>query len=272
MQAKAKRMNVRWVALALAVAAGVLTNTSTTRADLAEAWGYNHYGQLGDGPKTYSLVPVIVTDLSSGVTAIAAGDYHSLAVQNGGIYVWGANGYGQLGDGTTISRSTPVAIAGLSSGVTAIAGSSSYSLAVQNGGVYAWGSNLAGQLGDGTTHDSLLPERIDPTDLTDIVAVAACYDSSYALSADGSLWVWGDSGEGALGLGLGTRTSDYRIPHHLLPPTGYAFTSIDADGNGLHVVATLASVPEPASLSLLTFAGLGLLGRRRRYQAGITKN
>ena len=68
-------------------------------------------------------LPVALTGpLSGGVTAVAAGVYHSLAVRDGGVYAWGYNVDGQLGDGTKTNRYTPVALTGaLSSGVSAIA-------------------------------------------------------------------------------------------------------------------------------------------------------
>jgi alpha-tubulin suppressor-like RCC1 family protein len=161
------------------------------------AWGWNGDGQLGGGSTTNT-----VSGLSTGVTAIAAGGYFSLAVQNGGAYAWGDNMYGQVGDGTHAdARYLPVAVSGLSNGVTAIAAGANHSLAVRNGGVYAWGNNDNGELGDGTTSDVWTPERIDPNDLNNIVAVAAGFASSYALSADGTLWVWGDNSYGELGLG-----------------------------------------------------------------------
>ena len=106
------------------------------------AWGHNEYGQLGDGTQTLGrLTPVQVSGLS-GVIAIAAGEYHSLALKSDGtVWAWGGNYEGQLGDGTTNNKLTPVQVSGLS-GVIAIAASYRHSLALKSDGtVWAWGSN-----------------------------------------------------------------------------------------------------------------------------------
>ena len=74
------------------------------------SWGWNEYGQLGDGSTTGRLTPVQVSGLSD-VTSIAAGVHHSLALRSDGtVWSWGGNGNGQLGDGTTTSRLTPVRV------------------------------------------------------------------------------------------------------------------------------------------------------------------
>ena len=245
-----------------AVAAGYYHSLAVKNGGLY-AWGYNDHGQLGNGTTTQENTRVAVTGMSSGVTAIAAGNFHSLALQNGKLYAWGDNDDGQLGNGTTTSSSTPFTVTGLSSGVTAIAAGSYHSLAVQNGNVYAWGYNFYGQLGDGTTVNHSTPEEIDPNDLHNIVAVAAGVEFSYALSSNGSLWAWGYSQEGELGSFFG---QDYPTPEHLLPPSGYLYTSIAAGADGAFVLATLAPVPEPASLSLLALGLLPLLARPRRHR------
>ena len=103
------------------------------------AWGYNGNGELGDGtnsgPQTCagfpcSSVPVQVSSLT-GVTAIAAGGHHNLALLSGGtIWSWGENDFGQLGDGTATERDTPVQVSGLTGVIIAIAGGDYHSLAL----------------------------------------------------------------------------------------------------------------------------------------------
>ena len=65
------------------------------------AWGWNGYGQLGNGTTTNSSTPVAVS-LPSGttITAIAGGSFHSLALSSSGqVLAWGRNYEGQLGNG-----------------------------------------------------------------------------------------------------------------------------------------------------------------------------
>ncbi|WPB80036.1 RCC1 repeat-containing protein [Archangium violaceum] len=63
------------------------------------AWGDNSSYQLGNGTSSYTKVttPVRVKNLT-GVTALAAGDNHTLGLrQDGTVWAWGSNSYGQVG-------------------------------------------------------------------------------------------------------------------------------------------------------------------------------
>jgi hypothetical protein len=232
------------------IAAGAFHNLAIRNGGVY-AWGDNVNGQLGNGTNSSSNTPVTVSGLSSGVTAVAAGLAHSLAIlQDGSVVAWGYNQYGQLGNGTTNSSNAPVAVSGLSNGVTAIAAGFYHSLAIQKGGVFAWGDNGYGELGNGTFTNSSVPIHVDPTDLTNITAVAGGNFTSYALGSDGSLWGWGENNNGQLG--LGTNTPYYLTPQHVLPPVGYVYTSVSANSIGTQAVATLAPVQTSGGAALLT--------------------
>ncbi|MFG2111457.1 Ig-like domain repeat protein [Streptomyces sp. NPDC048718] len=125
------------------------------------AWGYNAWGQLGDGTTTNRRTPVAV-HLPAGttVTTVGAGHAHNLALTtDGGLFAWGNNYFGQLGDGTTTDRHTPVEIQ-LPAGTkaTKLAGGNGHSMALTSDGrIITWGSNTYGQLGDGTLTNRSTP-------------------------------------------------------------------------------------------------------------------
>ena len=117
------------------------------------AWGYNGTGQLGNGPPSTGLTPPGQVGSLTGVTAIAAGQYHALALMSDGtVRAWGSNVSGQLGDSSTTQRNAPVPVTGLPvvpGGAIAIAAGGNHSYALMaDGTVWAWGYNGYGQLGN----------------------------------------------------------------------------------------------------------------------------
>lgn len=126
-----------------------------------QCWGANDCGQLGAGPTlALSAVPVPVVGLTSGVTAITAGECTTCAVVDGGAQCWGRNSNGELGNNATTDSPVPVQVLGLTSGVTAIAAGTYHTCAAVNGKVQCWGRNRNGQLGNDSTVDSLVPVEV----------------------------------------------------------------------------------------------------------------
>lgn len=219
---------------------GVATGTNHTLAfqkySTIRAWGFNRYGQLGngltaDGQTPNSKVPVAVRKKGSpsslsGVTAVAAGGYFSLAVDRDGyVWSWGNNAYGQLGRQPYIANSVFVAMSSQTAdkvqtevqtsvngspitGVISVAAGGGHSLALKGDGtVLAWGYNGYGQTGDAATIKSNTvypfivtfsdPPRLDVR----IVKIAAGGSHSLALDSDGYIWGWGYNYFGQLGNG-----------------------------------------------------------------------
>lgn len=131
-----------------------------------KCWGRNSYGQLGDGTRHDSSVPVEINRPGNiPAVALAAGRDHTCAVFQGGtVECWGSNGSGQTGDRATGSYTLrPVAVAGLSNATTVAAGAYHSCASFDDGGVRrvaCWGNNRYGQLGNGTNTNSLTPVRV----------------------------------------------------------------------------------------------------------------
>lgn len=134
---------------------------------LVYCWGYNFYGQLGNGNTTTATAPIPVS--TSGVlsgkklVAVAAGYNSSCAIDTAGLaYCWGRNNLGQLGNNSTVDSSLPVAVN--TSGVLAgkklwniVAGSDHFCAIATDGNAYCWGRNVYGQLGNGNLTTSTVP-------------------------------------------------------------------------------------------------------------------
>jgi alpha-tubulin suppressor-like RCC1 family protein len=187
------------------VAAGSSSTVALKSDGTVWAWGYNGYGQLGDGTSTDRSMPSPIPQLSD-LSAIAGGKNHTIALKSDGtVWAWGYNGYGQLGDGTKSTKTTPVKVETIDD-VIAIAGGVSHTVALKSDGtVWAWGANGEGQLGDGTTTNRLTPTAV--LQLSGILAIAAGDYHTVALKSDGTVWAWGYNRYGQLGNGT-TDTKD----------------------------------------------------------------
>jgi alpha-tubulin suppressor-like RCC1 family protein len=193
-------------------------------------WGFNYYGELGDGTKTASSVPpsdtlplVAVTVIAgpgsstplTDVRAIAAGLRHTCAVlADSTVKCWGWNSTineptaitgsgGQLGDGTVTDRLAPVTVIAAAgskdplSGVQALAAGWFHTCALMiDTTVKCWGTNKEGELGDGTTTDTTAPVAViaapgSTSPLSGVMAIASGDFRTCALLADTTVTCWG---------------------------------------------------------------------------------
>ncbi len=205
-------------------------HTLGLRADgTVMAWGENNLGELGlgesTGPETCgsyacSKVPVQVPGLT-GVVAVAAGDYHSLALRSDGtVWAWGDNEYSELGLGGSSGPEScgsepcsmhPVQVPGLTD-VVAIDASYYYNLALRGDGtVLFWGYNRYGESGDGVGTEAgclCIDHPVPVPGLSGAVAISAGWYLSSALLADGTIKDWGYNEYGEVGNGtLNTENS-----------------------------------------------------------------
>ncbi|REE98420.1 S8 family serine peptidase [Thermomonospora umbrina] len=189
---------------------------------------------------------VTVTDLEGDMTitprrnsvSVAAGDEHTLVVDNytSGVWAGGGGARGQLGIGSTQNSTTMVAIPGLSN-VSAVAAGDDFSLALSSGAIWAWGANDQGQLGDGTTTDRSTPVKVNG--ITNAVSIAAGARHGMAVLSDGTVRAWGDNVHGQLGDGT---TNDRSTPISVSALTGVSTIERGAiDGGAGHSLALLAS-------------------------------
>jgi len=190
-------------------------------------WGYNRYGQLGNGQyigtgdigdssNIDSTVPVKV-NRDPGVMAgknmvkLFVAQYHSCALSTDGyMYCWGYGESGQLGTGNNDDARVPVQIGGALAGkvITDIGGSNNTSCAIAEGKIYCWGANGNGQVGIGSTSNVNTPTLVSTgsgsSDLpASYTATALSTSGSRAAQmcavANGKAYCWGQNGNGSIG-------------------------------------------------------------------------
>ena len=199
------------------VSAGDRYSCGVSVGDLAYCWGYNGWGQLGDGTGGGGLFRTEATPVVGGLTfrQVSAGDLHTCGVTTSNVaYCWGDNSSGQLGDGTRTTRVRPVRVAGGLLFRSVSVGEQGLLLGHHTCGVtttnvaYCWGENTLGELGDGTTTDRLRPVRVARG--LAFRDVSAGGGHTCGVTTSNVAYCWGVNQAGQLG--IGNRTGPQRCP------------------------------------------------------------
>lgn len=141
----------------------VVTNSANLVVSPVAIWG---------GTDISPTIGLFVPNGLTNVTAVSAGEYHSLALKQDGhvvAWAWGSNTYGETNVPPDLTNAVAVVAGGY------------FSMALRNDStITAWGDNQYGQTNV-------------PADLTNVVQVAAgCY-YGMALKQDGTVVAWGDN-------------------------------------------------------------------------------
>ena len=145
---------------------------------------------------------------------VAAGAAHTVCVtEDGLVFAFGGNGFGQLGVGGTENRLLPTLLRGEleNKPVLQVAAGGAHTMFVTADGlVFACGFNGMGVLGVGDTEGSLVPTLVTGQLQGKTVVYASAGDNhTLCITADGSLFAWGENTLGPLGVG---DTEDRQVP------------------------------------------------------------
>jgi alpha-tubulin suppressor-like RCC1 family protein len=187
-------------------ASSAVTPTAGTPAGALYAWGYDGYGQLGDGEETEGGRDSARVG-SANWKAATAGWTQSLAIKSDNT-LWGFGGTsnGELGAVyANWANPTPTQI-GSSEWLSVSAGFYHAHAIRSDGTLWGWGGVGSGApvIGDGASTQRNAPVQIGSD--TNWASVSSGYSHTLAIKANGTLWAWGGNDFGQLGTG-NTNTS-----------------------------------------------------------------
>lgn len=186
------------------------THTCAVVRGGAYCWGLQWLGTVGSGERVngYFAEPNQVYGLppGSGVTEIAAGEWHTCAVVKGGLQCWGRSIFlGQEGRDGNNHAYWPIETTGMESGVSSVSAAIHNTCAVKNGEAYCWGST---SIGNGQKGAFWLPQKVIKT--RGATAVENGWQHNCALDLDG-VRCWGADYYGQMGSGGEYYESEYAV-------------------------------------------------------------
>ena len=136
------------------------------------------------------------------------------------LWAWGFNNYGQLGHNSLTVYSSPVQIGSDSNWSSIVSQAYTVGAVKSDGTLWTWGSNTYGQLGQnnngngGTPNSQSSPVQVPGTTWNAFGWSGMSHQKAQNLTrTDGTLWSWGYSASGGLGINAtSSRSSPTQIP------------------------------------------------------------
>lgn len=179
------------------VAAGEVHTVAIKTDGTLWAWGYNTYGQLGDGTG-FTRATAVKIGTDTNWKSVVAGDYYTVALKKDGtLWAWGRNNVGQLANETVLDKNTPSQI-GIDKDWQTISAGATHVMALKSDGtLWGWGGNSLNQVGDDTDQNKTKATQIGSD--KDWASVSAGTTHTMAVKKDGTLWAWGSNSDGQHG-------------------------------------------------------------------------
>jgi alpha-tubulin suppressor-like RCC1 family protein len=161
-------------------------------------WGSAATGALGNNSATNQSSPVQTISGGNNWKSVSGGG--AAIKTDGTLWLWGNTQVGRIGDNTQINRSSPVQTISGGTNWKSVSAGAEHTAAIKNDGtLWLWGQTQNGRLGN----NSITTPRSSPVQTisggTNWKSVTAGSAHTAAIKTDGTLWLWGYGGSGALG-------------------------------------------------------------------------
>jgi alpha-tubulin suppressor-like RCC1 family protein len=163
-------------------------------------WGDGSFGQLGTNDTTQRNTPVTTFAGGTNWKQVSGGFDHTAAIKTDGtLWTWGYGGNGRLGTNDAINRSTPVTTFAGGTNWKQVSSGNSHTAAIKTDGtLWTWGNGFSGQLGNNAITNRTTPVTTFAGG-TNWKQVSSGTNHTAAIKTDGTLWTWGNGGNGRLG-------------------------------------------------------------------------